>query len=182
MKRGRDAGERLQMLVEYISQPQNWARYAYALNNPLKHIHPTGMRPPTEYEQQALDRLDQLATQEGSTDLGNALRAARTEIAGIIDRLGEGNTKDVGVDIAVNAILNIGNSDYRTSGTVTTNGGVLTIGAGQNKCNIFVAATHADGAGLGFTRNGQPDSRGYPLLNGRAPVATGWEMPVIDKT
>lgn len=90
MKRGRDAEEQQEMLLEYLMQPQNWAKYTYALNNPLKHTDPTGMRPPTKNEQDALNRLDQLAAQEGDTDLGNGLRAARAEIAKAIDALGKG--------------------------------------------------------------------------------------------
>lgn len=145
------------------------------MNNPLKHTDPTGMRPPGRYERAALERLDQMAGQaesDGDSDLANGLRAARNAIAGVIDGLGRGE-ESVGVNVAVNAILNVGNPDYANSSTVTigTRTGTVTIGSGQNKCNIFVASTHARGAGLGFNRNGQPDSRGFPLINGRAPVA-----------
>jgi hypothetical protein len=174
MKRGQDAEERVEMLNEYIGQPQNWARYSYGLNNPLNHTDPTGMRPPNRYEQAALDRLDQMAAKEGDTDLGNGLRAARGTLAGIIDGLGKGKY-DVGVNVAVNAILNIGNSDFSEQGSVTIGGanGGLTITFGpseSNKCNVFVAGTHADGAGLNFVTNGRR-GRGYPLIGGQPPVA-----------
>ena len=29
----------------YLSHPQNWNRYAYVTNNPLKYIDPTGIEP-----------------------------------------------------------------------------------------------------------------------------------------
>jgi RHS repeat-associated protein len=174
MKRGRDAKEEIEMLNEYIGQPQNWSRYSYGLNNPLNHTDPTGMRPPTRDEQNALNSLDQMATQEGDSDLGNGLRAARVTIASIINGLGKGKS-DVGVNVAVNAILNIGNSNFSEQGTVTigsANGGVtVAFGPGtSNKCNVFVAGTYADGAGLDFTRNGRR-GRGYPLVGGQPPVA-----------
>src|SRR5439155_20398213 len=35
MKRGRDAEEEQEMLLEYLMEPQNWAKYNYGLNNPL---------------------------------------------------------------------------------------------------------------------------------------------------
>jgi RHS repeat-associated protein len=174
MKRGTDAEEQEGMLLEYISQPQNWSRYSYGLNNPLNHTDPTGMRPPNKFEQAALGRLNQLAEQaekDGNTDLANGLREASRVISGIIEALGKGKF-DVGVNVAVNAILNIGNSDYANSGTVSirTRRGTVIVGEGQNKCNIFVASTHARGAGLGFRRNGGR-GRGYPLVGERAPAA-----------
>ena len=162
------------MLLEYLMQPQNWAKYSYALNNPLKHTDPTGMRPPTKNEQDALNRLDQLAGQEGDTDLGNGLRAARAEIAKAIDALGKGQ-QDVGINVAVNAILNIGNTNFSEQGSVTigTANGGITIGFGpgtSNKCNVFVAGAYADGAGLDFVKNGG-SRRGYPLVGGKPPAA-----------
>ncbi|HKB66328.1 MAG TPA: RHS repeat-associated core domain-containing protein [Pyrinomonadaceae bacterium] len=174
MKRGRDAEEGLEMLLEYLSQPQNWAKYSYGLNNPLKHTDPTGMRSPTKNEQAALNRLDQLAAQEGDTELGNGLRAARAEIAKIIDGLGNGQ-QDVGINVAVYAILNIGNTHFSEQGSVTigTANGGITIAFGpsmSNKCNVFVAGAFADGAGLNFVNNGA-SSRGYPLVGGKPPAA-----------
>lgn len=163
------------MLYDYIEQPQNWGRYTYALNNPLKHTDPTGKRSAGPNERAALNRLEQLAAQaeaNGDHDLANGLRAAKKEIERIIEGLGRGE-EHVGVNVAVNAILNIGNPNFMNTGTVRirTSTATVEIGSGQNKCNIFVAFTHARGAGLGFTANGQRDSRGFPLIGGKAPVA-----------
>jgi len=171
MKRGRDAEEEQEMLLEYLMQPQNWAKYNYGLNNPLNHTDPTGMRPPTRNEQNALNELDQLADKEGDTELGRGLRAARNEIAHIIDGLGRGQ-QNVGINIAVNAILNIGNSQYADSATVriSTGQGTIVIGAGS-KCNVLVGSAVGRGAGLGFIPNGQANSRGYPLVGGQLPAA-----------
>jgi RHS repeat-associated protein len=168
MKRGQDAEEEQEMLLEYLMQPQNWAKYNYGLNNPLNHTDPTGMRPPTRNEQNALNSLDQMADKEGDTELGRGLRAARNEIAHIIDGLGRGQ-QDVGVNVAVNAVLNIGNQSYADSATVSirdNNGAGITIGP-SNKCNILVAETYVKGAGLNWLKNG----RGYPMVNGAAPAA-----------
>ena len=43
MKRGRNARERMRLLLGYISQPQNWNRYTYSLNDPVNLIDPTGL-------------------------------------------------------------------------------------------------------------------------------------------
>jgi len=166
--RGGEAEEQDEMLVEYISQPQNWSSFSYGLNNPLSHTDPTGMRPPNKYEQAALDRLDELAAQESDPDLRNGLRAARAEIAKIIDGLGKGKS-NIGVNIAVNAILNIGNQAFADSATIEIrdhNGVGIKIGP-SNKCNVLVASTFVQGAGLNWLKNG----RGYPLMNGAAPAA-----------
>jgi len=52
-------GEKL--LVEYTSQPQNWGRYLYATNNPLKYVDPTGetitLTGTAEEQQAALARI-----------------------------------------------------------------------------------------------------------------------------
>jgi RHS repeat-associated protein len=170
MERGRDANEQQEILLQYISQPQNWAKYSYGLNNPLIHTDPTGMRPLTKREQEALDKLEQLAASEQNKALAAALRAARAQIAGIINSLGKGQ-QNVGINVAVNAILNIGNPQFANSARVVirTQTGIVIIGP-SNKCNVLVGYAHALGAGLGFIPNGQ-SGRGYPLVGGKLPVA-----------
>jgi hypothetical protein len=159
--------EQGKMLYEYLVQPQNWDRYTYALNNPLKHTDPTGMRAPTKYEQDALDTLDQLAIEAeaaGKKELAAALRAARKAIADIIASLARGKA-DVGVNIAVSAILNIGGNNYNNDSSITikAKGYSVTLYKG-NKCNVFVCDTHARGAGLGLIANGTAGKRGFPLV------------------
>ncbi|MEK6280650.1 MAG: RHS repeat-associated core domain-containing protein [Acidobacteriota bacterium] len=43
MKRGRNARERAGMLRAYASEPQNWNRYSYCINDPVNLIDPSGL-------------------------------------------------------------------------------------------------------------------------------------------
>lgn len=43
MKAGRNARERVQILQAYISEPQNWNRYSYCINNPTNLYDPSGL-------------------------------------------------------------------------------------------------------------------------------------------
>ncbi|HEY8185434.1 MAG TPA: RHS repeat-associated core domain-containing protein [Pyrinomonadaceae bacterium] len=43
MEAGRNARERSQILRAYISEPQNWNRYSYCLNDPVNLIDPSGL-------------------------------------------------------------------------------------------------------------------------------------------
>ncbi len=176
MKKGKDQQEQAEMLHVYLMQPQNWDRYAYSLNNPLKHTDPDGRRPPTKEENQAIQTLLALAEQataQNNAELATGLFSAAVELSTAISGLGDGQ-HDKGIDIAVGAILNIGNSDYATSATVTIrdrNGTGITIGEG-NKCNVFVAGAHV-AAGINFKANGSR-GRGYPLTSDNKPPAANW--------
>lgn len=175
MKKGKDETERTQILYEYLSNPQNWTGYNYALNNPLVHTDPTGMRPPSYWEQQALNKLDSLisdATNSGDTDLANGLTNAKNEISKIIDKLKK-NQSNFGVNVATYAILSVGSDLFATAGggfLPDKNGKIIRAGSGSYKCNIFVAAAYVNGGHLNFISNGQKGS-GFPLTDGAAPAA-----------
>jgi RHS repeat-associated protein len=49
----RDAGEADDLFRNYITQPQHWNLYVYALNNPLKYVDPDGQ---LEYETELLGK------------------------------------------------------------------------------------------------------------------------------
>ncbi len=42
MKKGKDEAEQRRILNDYLSNPQEWNKYTYALNNPLKLVDPDG--------------------------------------------------------------------------------------------------------------------------------------------
>jgi len=120
-------------------------------------------------KQKALDTLDKLASQarkDGDDELAAGLLLAKKEIANAVE--------SVGANVAINAILNVGNTDFSDQGTVTigkVKGHKLTYGPSpDSKCNVFVAGAYADGAGLGFVRQGA-NGRGYPLADGKVPAA-----------
>lgn len=166
MKRGRDADEQAEMLLEYLADPRNHNRFVYALNNPLKHTDPTGMRPPNNWEQQALNKLDEWISAEekaGNKDLAAALRSAKAEISAIIAKLGK-KQNSVAVGIAVFAILTVGEDEgkkYADNRALDAPGHIY--GAGESKCNVFVAMAHINGGGI------KPSN--YPMVNGKFAVA-----------
>lgn len=153
----------------------------------LGRVHPGGgldpmfgssANHPNHSQQAALNELDALARQadkDGYSDLAAGLRTAKAQIASAISALRPGE-QSVGVNVALNAILNVGNSkEFSNDSTITvkdSKGNQFTIGPG-NKCNILPAYAHGVGAGLDFIQNGQ-SGRGYPLTEGDVPPAANY--------
>jgi RHS repeat-associated protein len=168
MKAGADNDEQKKILLEYMAQAQNWNKYAYCLNNPLKLLDPQGMRPPNENEMAALAFLRVLASTR--PEFKAEIMAAHDEIAGIIDKLGA-NQQSTGVNIAVWAILNVNNVQYGNDGTTYISDGRTTVAVSNDtKCNFFVAGAYVYGGGLKMAQNGKK-GKFFPLINNLPPVA-----------
>jgi hypothetical protein len=140
------------------------------------------VRQPTEWEQKALNKLDQLAKANdgylATSDETKGLRKAKAEIKQIITAQKPGQS-DRGVEIATFAILNVGNGRFNNNVSTSvqdSNGKSIQIeGSSQDesfKCNIFVAAAHVEGGHVNFKDNAAKGA-GFPLVNGKAP-ATNW--------
>jgi RHS repeat-associated protein len=157
-EKGRDEKEQAQFFTNYISQPQNWNKYTYTLNNPLALTDPDGRRPISSDDVLRLSRLydEYLRAQKAKdTTLANAIKGAIREIAEAILKVPEGASDPVGLKVIFYAIDNLGNTNYGKAGTVS-NGVTTDIGPGENKCNIFCANSYAIGGGIGFGGTGVP--------------------------
>ncbi|MBK8147632.1 MAG: RHS repeat-associated core domain-containing protein [Acidobacteria bacterium] len=125
--------------------------------------------PPMSPDQEkAIAKLDELIAAEKSsflgfssiTDLGEALTAAKAEI---LNRIEAGHNNDVGLNIAIQAINHIGDTDYRDETSLNATGGPYS----GNKCNLFVGIT-INNATSGAAVLGKT---GYPLVGGKYPAA-----------
>jgi RHS repeat-associated protein len=162
---------------EYLIEPQNFSRYRYCLNNPLKHLDPSGMRELTKGENEALARLRSIAAQVDKDknnldkDLGNALRAAADEIEAKIHALKDTKERgNIGVKVAISAIWQLSAATaFPNDGEQKISGkGFTLIVGGTNKCNALLALCHVEGAGVGFQGKGKtPSGGGYPLVDGK---------------
>jgi RHS repeat-associated protein len=83
-----DPEEASALLRNYISQPQHWNRFAYALNNPLRYVDPDGL---LEYETELLGQTikvkisDNLKSEDGEKLKGDDLKKAQEKIIGNIN-------------------------------------------------------------------------------------------------
>jgi RHS repeat-associated protein len=140
MLKGRDAQEQRTILNDYISNPQVWNKYAYVLNNPLVNSDPDGRRAMTEDDARRLQELFNYAKASGDQDVMGAIDASLQAIVAAIDAVPEGEADPVSLQVAFNAIGQLGNSNWGKNGTIEAFG--RSFGPGNNKCNIFVAAMY----------------------------------------
>lgn len=183
-ERGGDEDEQEQLLIQYISQPQVWNKYAYVLNNPLGYIDPDGRREQTAQEKQDLDRMrqqQQEALKKGNKKLASAIGRAIKRIEAAIAASKDKKHDPAGLKIALFAIHRLGNTKFGKNGTVSfiSNKYTVTVGTGSWKCNIFVAASQALGGGFGLGGNGVPATyryKGIGWITGAAnvPDANTW--------
>ena len=155
MNKGGTEGERQQILASYLSNPRVWNKYAYVLNNPLKHTDPDGRRELTQEYDERLKRLQQYAQQSGNRSVQAAARAAATEIKAAIAAVPEGQADPTNLSATFFAIDNLGNTNFGYNCSVN-NGVTVAVGPGDWKCNIFYASAYAQGAGVGFGGRGVP--------------------------
>jgi len=165
-EKGKDEEEKLKILVVYISQPQIWNKYVYAINNPLKYTDPDGRRPLNENDMKYLNRLGDLhaqALRENNSELAKAIEESINAITAFIDAIPDNQKDPVELRVAFYAIDRLGDTRYGFNGKemyIESAGWKITIPAESNKCNFFVAAAYAIGGGIGLKSQNRPD--GFP--------------------
>ncbi|MFN0141274.1 MAG: RHS repeat domain-containing protein, partial [Pyrinomonadaceae bacterium] len=174
-EKGEDAKEVARILNKYLADPQNWNRYAYVVNNPLKYSDPDGLRPQTDQEKKDLDYLRNLANSSTDADFK---RAVLDSVKGIEDAIAASKDQASdprGLKIALWAVNRAAQPDTTRfamatgEASLTWQGYTATAGKGQWKCNIFVAAAYTLGGGVNFDENGIPVTYRYKGLG----AATG---------
>jgi RHS repeat-associated protein len=146
--------------------------------DPEGGTEPSPANHPDGTQQAALNRLNKYAKQadkEGNSALASALRAVSKELASAIAALRPGEQR-VGINVAVNAILNVGNTMFADASTTVVSKSITIRGSKEHptsKCNVLVAFAHGIGAGLHFIANGS-HGRGYPLTKGGVPPAANY--------
>jgi RHS repeat-associated protein len=161
MNKGRTGGERQQILASYLSNPQVWNKYAYVLNNPLKHTDPDGRRELTKDDEEKLKRLKRAAGKD--KNLLIAVTGAVAAIEKAIAAVPEGQKDPASLGAALWAIGQIGNTSFGKGGSVsfTSNSNTISVGSGDWKCNVFVAESFAVGGGIGLGGSGYPVNGRY---------------------
>ena len=202
--KGRNEKERTQILLRYISQPQNWNKYCYTLNNPLRLADPDGRRPITAEDEARLRKLrdwanaraDELVNENKAaaalalrTAVEQAIKEIRQAILDLPGGEGEGGPQSnpgnsAGVGAVFYVIDHLGDMNYATgpnAGQVsfTNNGWTVYVDHSDYKCNFFLGMAFADGGHIGLSGSGVPVSGtngGLGALRGYGnfPVANDW--------
>ncbi|HKS30538.1 MAG TPA: RHS repeat-associated core domain-containing protein [Pyrinomonadaceae bacterium] len=167
-EKGENAGDKLQILLVYISQPQIWNKYSYSLNNPLTISDPDGRRPLTNEERNNIQKFIQSGIDYANNEISDAkereqfineVRMAASVIENAIAAVPDNAKEDPkNLRAVLYAIGKIGEPGWDTSGSkyINSNGYKVTLGTGTNKCNLFVAAAYALGANIGFQSSQNP--------------------------
>jgi RHS repeat-associated protein len=181
MEKGRDAEEKQKIFIGYISQPQIWNKYVYSINNPLNMTDPDGRRPLTRLEIDNLKKFVQSGMDYAAEKLKNgemtvqqaaAFQSAVIAAANVIQNAILAVPNDAEEDpknlrAVLYAMGQIGDPNnvakWSSGGTVgfNSNGANVTLGAGSNKCTIFVGIAYAKGANIGWRNNG--NNGGYQV-------------------
>jgi RHS repeat-associated protein len=193
-EKGEDEKERRQILLNYISQPQIWNRYAYTLNNPLKYVDPDGRRELNASDLRRIERLNQEydnAIKNNDQELADAIGQAINDIVSTIDAVPEGQQDPASLGAVFYAIDRLGDTRYASDGTgsplsFTSNGWTASAKKNDNKCNFFVGVSYALGGGIGLSKNngntvGVPVTGRYLGLGGlwgsaNLPTANAWNF------
>src|SRR5262249_12821064 len=187
-ERGRNEQEREKFFISYISQPQNWNKYAYTLNNPLKYSDPDGRRTANADDIRRLDILNceyLAALQAGDNDRAAEFLQAMTDLRTAIKAAPDDPAYDPAtLKAAFWPIDRIGSTAYSFNAS-HSNGQTVDAASKTNKCNIFVAEAYAIGANAGF--GGYPElgvptsfSFSHPLSEGNVPTANDLANKNVD--
>ncbi|MER3462268.1 MAG: hypothetical protein C4342_04535, partial [Armatimonadota bacterium] len=180
-EKGNGEVDKARIFIAYISDPQIWNKYSYVVNNPFKYTDPDGRRPQTEQEKKDLERLRREAKNTKDESLRKAINNAIAGIERAIAASQDKKSDPRGLRIALWAINRLGVERFGLQGIVSlsSNGQSLTIGQGQWKCNIFVAAAQVLGGGVPLGNNGVPTTwsiRRVGIITGEVniPDANKW--------
>ena len=175
--------------ISYLNHPQQWNRYVYVVNNPLRYIDPTGeqlwLTGSEEEQKAALERIKQLVGEKGAKLLTTRFMDTHVGRVMVVEYTGKDRdalaaTSEIGVEIAdiidSNRVVEYriassfsykGRSNVQTGGAIC--GGACTVGAEESltgNTQIFVNSKSADFAQelLGSSvRGGLLSNNGRPL-------------------
>jgi RHS repeat-associated protein len=159
MMKGRDRAEQMQILTQYLSNPQSLNKYSYVINNPLTMTDPDGLREANDQDRKAFDQLNTAyVNAAGDAGLQNSIAGAAVALQGAIAAVPDGAKDPAQIGAVEWAIGQIGNGAWGPNGSIGSlgNGMTVPLGPGQFKCNLFTAAAYALGAGVGFGGSGFP--------------------------